>query len=94
MSDAEVDGSMSQNNLIIGEDRKSISIIIDGNVVMEDIDNFPRSVAMYFCLHYCLHLEYAKTHGRTMEFIQKVLINLDGKKLSPKVQSLKNKLMV
>lgn len=40
MSDATVDGSMSQKILISGEDRKSISIIIDGNVVMEDIDNF------------------------------------------------------
>ncbi|KAJ8035398.1 hypothetical protein HOLleu_22621 [Holothuria leucospilota] len=94
MSGATVDGSVSQKILISGEDRKSISIIIDGNVVMEDIDNVPRSLAMYFCLHYCLHLEYAKTHGRTMEFIQKVLINLDGKKLSPKVQNLKTKLMV
>lgn len=79
---------------VIGEDKKTISINVDGNVVTEDIDNFPRSVAMYFCVHYCLRLEYAKRHERTMEFIQKVLINLDGKKLSPKVQSLKIKLMV
>lgn len=75
------------------EDPMNICIIIDGNIIQEDIPDFPTALMVYFGVHYCLHLEYEKGQRKTMELIQKVFLNLDGNKLSPKVLSFKNKLL-
>ncbi|XP_071832162.1 uncharacterized protein [Apostichopus japonicus] len=58
-------------------DPVNICIIIDGNVVIEDISDFPCAVALYFGIHYCLNPQYCKQQGKTMELIQKVFMNID-----------------
>lgn len=79
---------------VVGDlkDPVSICIVVDKKIIMDDIKYFPSAVALFFALHYCLHLEYAKGQERTMELFQKVFFGLNGKKLSAKLQSFKNKL--
>lgn len=43
--------------------------------------------AMFFGLIYTLNLKYPKKLQFTFEFVQKVLMELDGKKMTPKVSS-------
>ncbi|XP_071814890.1 uncharacterized protein [Apostichopus japonicus] len=74
------------------KDPLSICIVVDNKIVIDDIKYFPSAVALFFAIHYCLHLEYAKGQERTMELIQKVFFGLNGRKLTAKLQSFKNKL--
>ncbi|KAF7647602.1 hypothetical protein LDENG_00169760 [Lucifuga dentata] len=59
---------------------------------MQGIQSWPDAVVYLYALLYMLQTEYPKTMKYTFEFIQKVLLNVDGQKLRPKTLSLKNKL--
>uniref|UniRef100_A0A7N8YE98 Uncharacterized protein n=1 Tax=Mastacembelus armatus TaxID=205130 RepID=A0A7N8YE98_9TELE len=70
----------------------------DVGVVIEDVEllNNLRSIScevMLFGLIYALNLSYTSELKFIFEFFQKVLMNLDGNKLSPKVQTLKIKML-
>uniref|UniRef100_A0A3B4XGJ4 PB1 domain-containing protein n=1 Tax=Seriola lalandi dorsalis TaxID=1841481 RepID=A0A3B4XGJ4_SERLL len=70
-----------------------VSVILEGDVVL----NLPRlgdAFVVMFGLIYALHLSYPKGLTNTFEFTQKILLGLDDCKLSPKLQSLKNDLML
>lgn len=67
-------------------------IMIEGTEVLEDM-NVPRACAMLMGLIYALNLSYPKQLKNTFEVFQKVFLELDGLKASPKVMSLKSKLL-
>lgn len=67
---------------------KDIKIIIDGTQVLNGVPSVATAVAMFFGLTYALNLKYPKNLLHTFEFIQKVLMELGGKKMSPKVYRL------
>ena len=71
----------------------STAIIVEGGVIMDDLQNLPEALCLLFGLSYSLHLDYPKAMRNTFEFIQKVLLGLGGNKLPPKLQSLKNQLL-
>lgn len=74
-------------------DPVSIAIIAEGSIVMEDLQNLPQALCLFFGLSYALHLEYPKTMKNTFNFIQRVMLGLGENKLPPKLQSLKNLLL-
>lgn len=60
--------------------------------VLQDLKDVAHGCALLLGLIYCLNLEYPSNLKYTFEFIQKVLMDMDGQKLSKKVQVLKGKL--
>lgn len=70
----------------------SIAIILEGTIVMDDIESHDLALCLVFGLIYALHLDYPKTLKNTFEFIQRVMLSLGVGNLKPKLQSLKNAL--
>ncbi|XP_062338384.1 uncharacterized protein LOC134039188 [Osmerus eperlanus] len=70
----------------------SLKIIIEGEVVMDNIQDLPKAMCILFGLMYALHLNYPKTMKLTFQFIQQVLLLLGHTDLKPKLQTLKNQL--
>uniref|UniRef100_A0AAY3ZWX8 Uncharacterized protein n=1 Tax=Denticeps clupeoides TaxID=299321 RepID=A0AAY3ZWX8_9TELE len=70
----------------------SAKIVIEGTVVLKDLD-VPRACALLMGLIYALNLSYPKELKNTLEVFQKIFLELDGLKASPRVMSLKCKLL-
>ncbi|XP_056295664.1 uncharacterized protein LOC130209821 isoform X2 [Pseudoliparis swirei] len=70
---------------------EDVGIIIEGCTVLQDLRDVANGCAALFGLIYSLNLSYPKDLRYTFEFFQRVLMGLDGNKLSTKVQVLKNK---
>ncbi|KAL4007959.1 hypothetical protein ACER0C_001811 [Sarotherodon galilaeus] len=81
-------------NVLIYLPPTSTAIVIEGNLVMDNIKDFPQAVCLLFGLIYALHLDYPKYMAHTPTFIQTVMLGLGNKTLSPKLQSLRNSLMI
>ena len=75
------------------EDPDNIGIVVDGVKVLTALGNFPRACSLLVGLAYAVNLAYPKELRYTLEVFQKLLLGLDSSKLSPKVNSLKNKLL-
>lgn len=73
---------------------KDIMIVIDGTQVLNEVPSVSTAVAMFFGLTYALNLKYPKNLQYTLEFVQKVLMDLGGKKMSPKVHKLSTHLYI
>ncbi|XP_040195320.1 uncharacterized protein LOC120928290 [Rana temporaria] len=65
-------------------DPVSIAIIAEGGIVMDDLQNLPQALCLFFGLSNALHLEYPKTMKNTFNFIQRVMVGLGENKLPPK----------
>ncbi len=70
-----------------------ISVVLEGDVVV-DLPRLSEAFLVMFGLICALHLTYPKGLTNTFEFTQKILLGLDNSKLSPKLQTLKNDLML
>lgn len=75
------------------EDPEDVGVLIEGVEALVGLPSISCGCAMLFGLIYALNLSYPQEWKCTFEFFQKILMNLDGKKLSPKVQSLKIKML-
>ncbi|XP_067105521.1 uncharacterized protein [Osmerus mordax] len=69
------------------EDPVDVSIIIEGNEVLTKCDNTAKACTLLMGLLYALNLEYPAKLKYTFEVFQKLFLELDGIKLSSKVQS-------
>uniref|UniRef100_A0A8C5E571 Uncharacterized protein n=1 Tax=Gouania willdenowi TaxID=441366 RepID=A0A8C5E571_GOUWI len=67
-----------------------IVVVIEGQVVLRQLDNFPLAVAIMFGLIYALNLNYPLDLKYTFEVFEKILMELEGTTLSKKAQVLKN----
>lgn len=74
------------------EDPEDVGIVIEGVEVLHGLRNTANACALLLGLIYCLNLSYPKELKSTFEFLQKVIMELDGSRLSTKVQVLKNRL--
>uniref|UniRef100_A0A672FMJ4 Uncharacterized protein n=1 Tax=Salarias fasciatus TaxID=181472 RepID=A0A672FMJ4_SALFA len=76
-----------------GVDMSDVGVIIEGVVVLQDLDNVALATEMVFGLFYSLNMCYPSQLRYTLEVIQKVLMELDATQLSRKAQNLKTKLL-
>uniref|UniRef100_A0A8C7Z8E8 Uncharacterized protein n=1 Tax=Oryzias sinensis TaxID=183150 RepID=A0A8C7Z8E8_9TELE len=74
------------------DDPAEVNIFIEGVEVLQDVKDVAYGCALLLGLIYCLNLEFPSKLRNMFEFIQKVLMDMDGQKLSPKLQVLKGKL--
>uniref|UniRef100_A0A673CN21 Uncharacterized protein n=2 Tax=Sphaeramia orbicularis TaxID=375764 RepID=A0A673CN21_9TELE len=75
------------------EDPDNIGIVVEGVKVLTALGNFPRACSLLIGLVYAVNLAYPKELRYTFEVFQKLLLGPDSSKLSPKVNSLRNKLL-
>jgi len=68
-------------------------IILEGWQVMAGLENLTRACAVLLGLMYALNHTYPKEVRHTFEAFQKLFLKLDVCKFSPKLLTLKNKLM-
>ncbi len=71
----------------------SVGIILEGNIVMK-VKSLPQAMYIVFGLTHALHLTYPKYMKNTFDFFQQVLLNLGKTDLKPKLQTLKNQLVI
>ncbi|XP_054868646.1 uncharacterized protein LOC118469483 [Amphiprion ocellaris] len=71
----------------------STAIILEGIIVMDDIESHAQAFCILFGLIYALHLDYPKRLKNIFDFIQRVMLNIGYGHLRPKLQSLKNALL-
>ncbi|MEQ2235028.1 hypothetical protein ILYODFUR_037442, partial [Ilyodon furcidens] len=70
----------------------SLKIIIEGEVVMDNIQDLPKAMCVLFGLSNTMHLNYPRSMKLTFQFIQQVLLELGHSEIKPKLQTLKNQL--
>ena len=76
-----------------GDELEDVGVLIEGEEVISDLGNIGMAFVLLFGLIYYLNLTYPADLKCTFEVVQKILLNLDGQRLSSKAQFLKNKLM-
>uniref|UniRef100_A0A8C4ST76 Si:ch211-155o21.3 n=1 Tax=Erpetoichthys calabaricus TaxID=27687 RepID=A0A8C4ST76_ERPCA len=69
-----------------------VGIVIDGVIILDNLNTVAIACAMMLGLIYALNLQYPKELKYYYEFVQKLLMQIDAKRLSPKVLGLKNKI--
>lgn len=82
------DSNMEEETMAVIVTPTDVKIILEGEEVMADLHSVVDSFVMLFGLIYALNMQYPKSFGRTFEFVQKVLMGLDDKKMSTKVHNL------
>ncbi|KAI9547530.1 hypothetical protein NQZ68_017083 [Dissostichus eleginoides] len=73
---------------------KDVKVLIDGTEVLNGLPSVATAFAMLLGLIYALNLRYPKELQSTFEVVQKVLMELEGKKMSPKVNRLRTQLFI
>uniref|UniRef100_A0A3B1K1K1 Uncharacterized protein n=1 Tax=Astyanax mexicanus TaxID=7994 RepID=A0A3B1K1K1_ASTMX len=75
------------------DDPLDVGIVLEGREVLSGLSSVARVCALLLGLIYAVNLSYPKQLRYTFEFCQKMLLELDSGKLSPKVHALKSKLL-
>lgn len=68
-----------------------VYIVAEGDILAYEVDDFPKAVCLLFGLIYNLNLQYPVRY--TYEYLQKVVMEIDSTKMSPRIRSLQNKLL-
>lgn len=75
-------------------DFDDIGIYLEGVIILDNIGSVAQACALLLGVIYALNLSYPKELKYYYEFIQKVLMQMEGGKLSARVLGLKNKICV
>ncbi|XP_052427891.1 uncharacterized protein LOC128021448 isoform X2 [Carassius gibelio] len=75
------------------EEPSDVGVVLEGVEVLQNLPSVTLGCVMLFGLIYALNLNYPKDLKCTFEAFQKILMELDTTKLSPKVQGLKIKML-
>uniref|UniRef100_A0A3P8TRC5 Uncharacterized protein n=1 Tax=Amphiprion percula TaxID=161767 RepID=A0A3P8TRC5_AMPPE len=71
------------------DDPEDVRIILEGVTELDELTNVPFAVAVLLALVYALNLSYPLELKYTNKALQKIIMELQGNKLSAKVQTLK-----
>ncbi|XP_077104311.1 uncharacterized protein LOC143757223 [Siphateles boraxobius] len=69
-------------------DATTTAIILEGTVVVDDLENLPQAMCLLFGLNYALNLEYPAALKSTFDFIQRVILSLGHKPICTKLCDL------
>ncbi|XP_065116573.1 uncharacterized protein [Paramisgurnus dabryanus] len=69
-----------------------VGIVIEGVEVLHDLGDIASACAILMGVIYAMNLSYPQELKMFFEVLQKIFLQLDASRLSPKVQMLKNKL--
>ena len=69
-----------------------VVIVLEGQEVMNGINNVPKAVVLLLGLIYAIDLSYPSDLKYFFEAVQRIFLNLDSGKMSSKVHALKSKL--
>ncbi|CAI5657231.1 unnamed protein product [Oreochromis niloticus] len=69
-----------------------VGVVIEGTTVMNNLGSVIMAFIVLFGLIYALDLSYPNDLKYTFKFCQKILMNLDGQRLSTKMQQMKLKM--
>ncbi len=75
------------------ETAADVGVVLEGVEVLQSLKSVTSGCVMLFGLIYALNLSYPKDFKCTFEVFQKILMELDSAKLSPKFQTLKIKIL-
>ncbi|XP_028666317.1 sterile alpha motif domain-containing protein 3-like [Erpetoichthys calabaricus] len=75
-----------------GADDLDSAIVLEEQIILHNIKDFPNATAMLMGLLFVLNIDYPKELHYTFEVIQKVLMNIGGGQCSSLVHGLRNKL--
>lgn len=78
---------------VASSDHSDVGVIIEGEVVLNDLENVALATAMLFGLFYTLNMRYPSKLRYTFEVIQKIIMEVNAAELSRKAQSLKTKML-
>ncbi|KAK5603697.1 hypothetical protein CRENBAI_002300 [Crenichthys baileyi] len=70
----EPEGAVPSSSLHLSP--ASLKIIIEGEVVMDNIQDLPKAMCILFGLSYAMHFNYPRSMKLTFQFIQQVLLEL------------------
>ncbi|XP_076743239.1 uncharacterized protein LOC143419755 [Maylandia zebra] len=76
------------------QDPVNVSVIIEGTEILEDCGSVTNACLLLMGVIYAVNLSYPLKLKYTFEVFQKLFLELDILKMSPKVQSLHKKLLV
>lgn len=71
------------------EDPVDVSILVEGHEILPGCKSTAKACSLLMGLIYALNLAYPPTLRYTFEVFQELLLELDGVKLSPKINNLK-----
>lgn len=71
-----------------------VGVVIEGVKVLTNVESVMQAFILLFGLIYILDLSYPENLKYTFEFVQKIIMNLDGHKINTKIQQLKMKLFM
>lgn len=71
------------------DDPEDIGIVLEGVEVLSGLRNVPFAMAMFLGLVYALNISYPPELKYTFEALQKIIMEMQGNRLSAKVQTLK-----
>uniref|UniRef100_A0AAZ1WWD1 Uncharacterized protein n=1 Tax=Oreochromis aureus TaxID=47969 RepID=A0AAZ1WWD1_OREAU len=74
------------------QEPEDVGVVIEGTTVMNNLGSVIMAFIVLFGLIYALDLSYPNDLKYTFEFCQKILMNLDGQRLSTKMQQMKLKM--
>lgn len=81
-----------RENSSLLEQPKEIGVIIDGVKVLTELPSVAAGMAMLLGCCYDLNMEYPQGFRFTFEALQKILMELDSNKMSPKIRKLNSEL--
>ena len=70
-----------------------VGVVLEGVKVLHNLHSINHACVIMYGLIYALNLSYPKGLKDTFEVYQKILMDLESSKLSPKVRTLKLKLL-